>query len=300
MAYDVALDLTGKAPGSDAASQQALARVRYNRGILLAAQAGQDGASLDDAETDLREAIRLLEPLAAAPMPIGAQDLGRAYNNLGNVVALGDGRIAEVRDLYSRAVHIHERLTQAEPNNREFAMELVQFYNNLSATLRDNGEPAEAARRNLQARERIELLARPAPSVGIERADSYTLQGWIAEGQSGPDALAAYQRALDLFVALGRDDGTRRFPEFHERFGDLLVNLAELAGTSRSAPARQLLARGVREYAAVADRAAGAATAADARVVRDTLTRVRAALDGEAATVLDGALTRLGTRRMSP
>lgn len=296
-AYDTALDLAGKAPFADAASQQALARVRYNRGILRAAQAGQDGASLDDAEADLREAIRLLEPLAAAPMPIGAQDLGRAYNNLGNVVALGEGRIAEVRDLYSRAVHIHERLTQGEPNNREFAMELVQFYNNLSATLRDNGEPEEAARRNLQARERIELLARPAPSVGIERADSYTLQGWIAESRSGAEALAAYQRALELFVALGRDEGTRRFPEFHERFGDLLVNLAEFAGTSRSGPARQLLATGVREYAAVAERTAAAATAADARVVHDTLTRVRAALDGEAATVLDGALTRLGTRR---
>jgi hypothetical protein len=135
--------------------------------------------------------------------------------------------------------------------------------------------------------------------VGIERADSYTLQGWIAEGRSGAEAVAAYQRALDLFVALGRDDATRRFPEFHERFGDLLVNLAELAGSSKSGPARQLLVAAVREYAAVAERAAGDA-AGDARAVHDTLTRVRAAVDGEAATVLDGALNRLGSRRISP
>ena len=89
-------------------------------------------------------------------------------------MALGDGRIAEARDLYTRAVRVHEDLTRREPTNREYAMELVQFYNNLSATLRDNGELDEAIRRHLQARDRIESLARPAPSVGIERADSYS------------------------------------------------------------------------------------------------------------------------------
>ncbi|HZI81141.1 MAG TPA: hypothetical protein VFD69_16575 [Vicinamibacterales bacterium] len=298
MAYDTALDLAARQPaGADAPAQQALARVRYNRGILLAAQAGQDGASLDEAEADLREAIRLLEPLAARPMPVGAQDLGRAYNNLGNVVALTDGRIAEVRDLYTRAVRIHEDLTRREPSNREYAMELVQFYNNLSAILRDNGEPEEAMRRNLQARERIESLARPAPSVGIERADSYNLQGWIAESRSASDAVPAYQRALDLFVALGRDDATRRFPEFHERFGDLLVNLAELAASSKAAAVRKLLTEAVREYAVIAEHAARGAAAADARVVRDTVMRVRAALDGEAATLLDATLNQLGASR---
>jgi tetratricopeptide (TPR) repeat protein len=294
MAYDTALELAADQPaGTDAAAQQqALARVRYNRGILVAAQAGQDGASLDDAEADLHEAIRLLEPLAARATPIGAQDLGRAYNNLGNVVALTDGRIAEVRDLYTRAVHIHEELTRRDPTNREYAMELVQFYNNLSAVLRDNGEPEEATRRNLQARERIESLARPAPSVGIERADSYNLQGWISQGRSAADAVPPYRRALELFVALGRDDATRRFPEFHERFGDLLVNLAELAASSRRPAARALLTDAVREYARIAERAAGGPDA-EARVVRDTLMRVRAALDGESATLLDHTLNRL-------
>ena len=182
-AYDTALEMaSGPVAATElAAQQQALARVRYNRGILLADHAGQNGATIADAEADLREAIRLLESLPAQDPPLGAQDLGRAYNNLGSVVALDDGRIAEVRDLYTRAVQIHEDLTRREPANREYAMELVKFYNNLSATLRDNAEPQEAARRNGQARERIELLARPAPSVGIERADSYNLRGWITE-----------------------------------------------------------------------------------------------------------------------
>ena len=292
-AYDKALELAAGpvAAAEMPAQQQALARVRYNRGILLASQAGQDGA-LDAAEADLREAIRLLEPLAARAMPIGAQDLGRAYNNLGNVVALDGGRIAEGRDLYTQAVHIHEGLARREPTNREYAMELVQFYNNLSATLRDNGELDEALRRNLQARERIESLARPAPSVSIERADSYSLQGLITEGRSRTEAALAYQRSLDLFTTLGRDESTWRFPEFHERFGDLLVNLADMAGTSKAPAVRGLLAEGLRDYAAIAERSVGGA-AADTRVVRDTLTRVRATLDGEAATIVDGALAKL-------
>jgi hypothetical protein len=102
----------------------------------------------------------------------------------------------------------------------------------------------------------------------------------------------AYRRALELFVALGRDDATRRFPEFHERFGDLLVNLAELAASSRTAAVRALLTDGVREYAAIAERVAGGADA-DAHLVRDTLMRVRAALDGESAALLDDTLNRL-------
>jgi len=292
-AYDKALELAGGpvAAAEMPAQQQALARVRYNRGILLASQAGQDGATLVAAEADLREAVRLLEPLAAQAMPIGAQDLGRAYNNLGNIVALDGRRIAEGRDLYTQAVHIHEDLARREPTNREYVMELVQFYNNLSATLRDNGELDEATRRNLQARERIESLARPAPSVSIERADSYSLQGLITEGRSLTEAASAYQRSLELFTTLGRDESTWRFPEFHERFGDLLVSLADMAGTSNAPDIRGLLVEGLRDYAAIAQRSLGGA-AADTRVVRDTLTRVRATLDGEAAAILDGALAK--------
>jgi len=291
-AYDKALELGSEPVGASElpAQQQALARVRYNRGILLADHAGQDGATMAAAEADLREAIRLLESLPAQDPPLGAQDLGRAYNNLGSVVALEDGRIAEVRDLYTHAVQIHEDLTRRDPANREYAMELVKFYNNLSATLRDNAEPQEAARRNGQARDRIELLARPAPSVGIERADTYNLRGWITAERAPADAAAAYRRSLDLFAALGRDGGTSRFQEFHERFGDLLVNLAGVATTPALAT---LLDEGLGEYVAVAERAASGGTPADARYVLDTMARVQGALRGRAAATFDAALNRL-------
>jgi hypothetical protein len=127
--------------------------------------------------------------------------------------------------------------------------------------------------------------------VSIERADSYSLQGSISERRSRTEAASAYQRSLELFTTLGRDESTWRFPEFHERFGDLLVSLADMAGTSNAPDIRGLLVEGLRDYAAIAQRSLGGA-AADTRVVRDTLTRVRATLDGEAAAILDGALAK--------
>ena len=157
--------------------------MRYNRGILLASQGGQDGGSLDAAEADLREAIRLLEPLASAPAPTGAQDLARAYNNLGNVVALGEGRIAEVRDLYSRAVHIHEQLTQREPDNREFAMEELQRDKTIVLEITcevDRGHPA-------------------APELALDR---------VAVGQGGLEASQGLgQKTCRSVVSLGYTRG---------------------------------------------------------------------------------------------
>ncbi len=117
-AYDKALELAAGpvAAAEMPAQQQALARVRYNRGILLASQAGQDGATLDAAEADLREAIRLLEPLAAQAMPIGAQDLGRAYNNLGTVVALDEqADRRRPRPLYAGRATFTRTLPAASP-----------------------------------------------------------------------------------------------------------------------------------------------------------------------------------------
>ena len=86
-AYDAALMLQRSLEQADAAHRQAVARTLYNRGILFAEYAGREGATLEAAETDLRAAIRLLEPLAAASAPLAAQELARAYNNLGSVVA---------------------------------------------------------------------------------------------------------------------------------------------------------------------------------------------------------------------
>jgi len=294
-AYDTALMLQRSLDQGDAATRQAVARTLYNRGILLAQYAGRDGATLEAAETDLRAAIQLLEPLAAASVPLAAQELGRAYNNLGTVVA--EARPDEAQTLYGQAVTIHEGLTSKEPRNREYAMELIKFYNNLSDVLRERGQLELAQQRNAQALDRIESLARPAPSVGIERADSYNLRGRIAESRTTGDAVAQYRRAFELYATLGRDDATRGFPEFHERFGDLLVNVASLTGERRSpAGAAGLLDEALGYYLELVGRAAESGTPAEARSALDTVTRVAGALNGAPAARLDETMARLRPR----
>src|SRR5258706_11031098 len=100
-----------RAVPAEAVHQQDLARTYYNRGILYADHEGRDGASAQLAETDFREGIRLLESLArGGANPTAAQELGRAYNNLASLLAAGDGRLVEARELYLRAIGIHEGL----------------------------------------------------------------------------------------------------------------------------------------------------------------------------------------------
>ena len=170
-AYDTALEQAARAGATSAEHQQAVARVRYNRGILLADHVGRDGVVFADAEADLREAVRLLEPLAAGSSS-ASQDLARVYNNLGRVILEQDRPAAEAHDWYQRAVLIHETLTKQQPGNREYAMELVKFDNNLADVLRELGKTAEATRRNALALEGIERLAR-AGAVGRYRAGGY-------------------------------------------------------------------------------------------------------------------------------
>lgn len=293
-AYDTALTLQRTLEqGGDAEHRQATARTLYNRGILLAEYAGSEGATLEAAETDLRAAIQLLEPLAkAGATPLAGQDLGRAYNNLGSVVA--ESRLPEAQELYERAVAIHEGLTTTEPRNREYAMELIKFYNNLSDVLRERGQLDSAQQRNAQALERIESLARPAPSVGIERADSYNLRGRIAQSRTMGEAVVQYRRAFDLYTALGRYDDTRRFPEFHERFGDLLVNVAVLAGERPRAGAEAgLLDDALGYYLGLVGLAAESGTPAEARSALDTVDRVSLALSGGPAARVTETMARL-------
>lgn len=294
-AYDTALTLQQslESGNGDAEHRQAMARTLYNRGILLAEYADREGATLEAAETDLRAAIQLLEPLAAAGAPpLTTQELGRAYNNLGSVVA--GSRLPEAQELYARAVAIHEGLTVREPRNREYAMELIKFYNNLSDVLLERGQIALAERRNAQALERIEALARPAPSVGIERADSYNLRGRIAQNRTTGDAVVQYRRAFDLYTALGRYDETRRFPEFHERFGDLLANVAALAGQRPEAGATALLDEALTYYLGLVTLAAESGTPAEARSALDTVARVGPALNGAPAAHVNETMARLG------
>jgi tetratricopeptide (TPR) repeat protein len=264
-AYDRALELqqalVTEQPGH-IVYQVERARTLSNRGILR---------SLSDraqAERDFREAIGLLEPLTGQS-DRALQDLGRAANNLAAV--LDAGGAPDARAFYEQAVGGHERLVARHPDHREYQFELATFANNFAVFLQQHGDAAAASLRSGQAIDLITGLARPAPSLAIERADAYTLRGMILEARDAAESDDAYERALDLFAEIEAAPAVLRMPLFHERFGDLLINLAvrtRAPGQNRSG---RLLSRALDQYTAIARRILGLGAPSEMRVVIDTI-----------------------------
>ena len=92
------------------------------------------------------------------------------------------------------------------------------------------------------------------------------------------DSLGAereYTAALELFEQLHADQNLRRLPDFHLRFGDLLLNLAKFPGNRADvARARQLLGRAVSAYADMATRIVASGNRNDAQIAIDNLSRI--------------------------
>ena len=243
-----------------------LARTFSNRGILLGAN--DDPHELSLAKADFRQSIGLLEPLASQGQnPTYLQSLARSYNNLGSLVAgLEEPQLEEAHDLYERAVMIHEDLAKRMPDNRDFKIELVKFYNNIADVARERAQFAEATTRNRQALTLLEDLAQPAPMIGIDLADAHNLRGRIVEATAPRDAMQEYRHSLEMFQRLENDPRAWRVQEFHWRFGDLLVNLAVF---SRERPnvngLRALVSEATERYLAIARRIAESGTPGDAQ-----------------------------------
>jgi tetratricopeptide (TPR) repeat protein len=268
-AYDSALQIQQalvKEHPDNTQYQEELARTLSNRGIL---RWGNGDAS---AEGDFRESLRLLEPLTSGSTR-ALQEMGRVSNNLAAVLdSLGAD---DARAFYERAVAGHERLVQQNPANREYQLELATFCNNLAVFLHDRGANREAEQRSRQALALMTDLARPAPSLAIERADAHSLRGMIVQTQSIEEAQQAYENALDLFAEMQTSPAALRMPRFHMRFGDLLINLAVLANEpAAGAASRRLLARGLTLYMELAQRLAGSGAVSETRVAFETLSRV--------------------------
>ena len=230
-AYDAALKLQQSLVAERSArvaDRRDLGRTHFNRGILLAGGAASPtDASFRDAEAAFRRAISVLEPLAATGAdPQASQELARAVNNLGNLLALDQQRLADVQRLYEQAILIHEQLMAADPSNREYALELVTFENNMANLLLERQQPARALEQNDRAFGILQALARPAISIGTEQADNHTLRGRILESQDALEALDAYRKSYVMFEALERREHVGHPPRFQLRFVDLILNLA--------------------------------------------------------------------------
>ena len=204
--------------------QRELARTHYNRGILR-----YSIGSLDDADLDFREAIRLLTPLAQKePDSAASQELARAYNNLGTLLRREE-RQPEAREFYERAIRLHEALATREPGNREYKQELATFNNNLAILLLDQRQFDLAQKKNRQALDLIEELARPALSLGMELANAHNLRCLMLETQGLREAAAECQQSIEILDQLAKVQASRDRPEFRRLFRDLGYNYLELA-----------------------------------------------------------------------
>ncbi|MEO8521708.1 MAG: ATP-binding protein [Acidobacteriota bacterium] len=291
-AYERALALQSALVAEEPANAvyvQELARTHYNRGILRSAAPDRSAASPGASADDFREAIRLLEPLAAGgAQPGAAQELARAYNNLASLVGEDNTRLGEAGRLYARAIEIHEGLLRAAPTNRQYRLELAKFCNNDAEIARVSGDDTRALRRNTESMALLDDLLRPPPSLGIEHADALSLRGRILASAGSPGAAEAYRQSLDLFDDLERDPATRGLAAFHLRFGDLLLNLATLVKQTDSVGSRRLLNEAVRHYVAYANQSLEADARPDAQLVLDNLSQLLPELgDDQRRAVMD-------------
>lgn len=289
--------------------QQELARTFYNQGILAGTDADPGQPSFAKAEASFVEAIKRLDALkASAPSPsvtqAVTQDLGRVYNNLASLVERDDSRQNEAERLYEQAITLHEGLLAQQPQNREFRLELARFQNNLAYHLLLSGHADQAQARNDRALQLLEDLMQPVPSLGIEHADGHTLHGAILEGTDTRSAVKQYHEAIDLFDGLASGTDAASLPAFHERYGNLLQDLAQFATAHPNGDVPKLLGAAVTTYVAIGVRAAQSGHIEDAQRVAATLADALATMSerdrASAAKALDDLRTRLPKREPLP
>ena len=293
-AHQLQAALVAAHPGA-AAYRQELARTHYNRGIVHAT-AGEPGDSrFSAAETDFRQAVRLLEPLADQNQAgTSVQELARAYNNLANLIAMDGVRLDEAQRLYDRAIQIDERLLAADSGNQQYKLELAQFRKNAADVLREQGRLElergrtqrardlfeRARRRNTEALDLLSDGPRPAPLLAIELADAHHLRGRILESARSARAIDAYEQSLRLFESLARDPAAIGLEQFHIRLAELLLSVAawtrdDLGGER----VRRLLIDSVDWYVGLANRSLAAGSHRNALTIMDNLSRLLPELD---------------------
>lgn len=237
-AYDNALrlqqDLLRENPQNPQYRRE-LARTHYNRGILR-----YQAARISDSDSDFRQAIELLKPLAnEEPGSAAAQELARASNDLATLLR-DQNRLPEAREFYEQAIRIHEELTKRNPDNREYKQELAVFYNNLALLLVEQNRIELAMQRNHQALELMLELASPTPSLGIEMVKVRNLRCQMLQSLGSPEAVAECQQSLDILQTLDKLRDSRHRPEIHRLYRDLGYNYIDLAeGGLASGPLSQ-------------------------------------------------------------
>jgi tetratricopeptide (TPR) repeat protein len=230
--YDEALALQQKLLDQDPANptyQQELARTFYNRGILR-----YDARSVGGAESDFRAAIGLLTSLADKPVPVAiagttpepSQELARAYNNLANITRRNDP--PKALEVYQEAISLAEALHRKQPDNRQYRLELAQYYDNLAMVLFYQKRFDLAGEKNHQAVDLIEGLTNPGPLLSRTWATSLLLHYEILAAQE-PQVGNHSERLLEILRQLNSMKSSPEHPVFHVIYMNLAKIYIELA-----------------------------------------------------------------------
>jgi tetratricopeptide (TPR) repeat protein len=193
-----------------------LARSYYNRGIVRSHLNNAGGA-----DSDYRQAIALLEPLAA----LGGdyrQEMDRVYNDRANL--LSDlGRTAEAEALYQQAIASHQELLKDSPAHRDYQLELDEFCNSLALLYSDTKRFPLAETWWRAAHAQVEKLAQPAPSVAISMAKSSLVHAAIlgAQGKAA-QASGEYRQSIDLLAQMDTRDLGSATQAYHLTYGQSL------------------------------------------------------------------------------
>jgi serine/threonine-protein kinase len=194
---------------------QASPRVSSDRELLVtlllnqanALKAGRDAA---EAERTLVEARDLAERLRADyPAIARYQDLAASVlNNLANAIGLDPPRLAEARDLHTRAIIIQERLVAMAPDVPDYLAKLATMRDSLANLLRGRGalDQAEALYRQELA-DRARLAAEHPQVIAYRFGHGQALHNLadllLERGRPG-DALPLEREALRQLLGVYR------------------------------------------------------------------------------------------------
>jgi tetratricopeptide (TPR) repeat protein len=189
--------------GSDRELRRDLSRAYHFRGLLL-----RKLNRLDDAERDLKEALRLREGLAKDPN--AAPDDRRAHTetlyHLGALHARA-GKTAVAREEYDRAIKAQETLAGSKEGTVDDRRRLGRYLNNLGKMLHaqvgSRGEALDLYRRALDVQEAV---VKERPVVAFYRYELGKTNGnvfTLLDG--GPEAEPYAKRETDLAGQLIKD-----------------------------------------------------------------------------------------------
>ncbi len=231
--YDQALALQQKLVDQDPVNslyRQELARTYYNRGILR-----HDARNDSGAESDYLEAIGLLKPLADKPVTTAiagttqqpSQELARVYNNLANITRRKEPKAA--LELYQHAISLAEALKIRQPDNRQYRLELAQYYDNLAMVLFFFKDFDSAKDKNNRAIDLIEGLTNPGPLLSRQWANGVQFHNEILEAQKSKVTDHSPERLLAILRQLGAMESPRERPIFHVIYMNLAKIYIEIA-----------------------------------------------------------------------